>query len=244
MKRALIPLLLALLIAVGIGGYFLGRTSERPPNSADSAQPVHVTSIERSPVSTAAELPRSTSLAPAGTTDQTTAALPPVSARNSEDSHNSAATSAKKPAASKTTNGITSDELRKSIDAAFATMNTEDVNKALQSPMVAAHQLVQTQPVDQAWAPGVDQAISNRLSDDLGSQFNVDAIDCRTDICELRVWGYLPAGHRGVDNFQKEIFDLQRQGWFDQLGVRYESFALSGVGGGGPAVFLVYLTRK
>lgn len=132
--------------------------------------------------------------------------------------------------------------MQKRISAKFEELDSENPDSAFQSPNVAAHQLVLTQAEDPDWSPVVDQALADRLNADLGGQFNVASIDCRTDICELRVSGYTPMD--AEDNFQKDIYELQHQGWFNTYGLHLENFMMSGVGNGGPSLFIVYLTRK
>ena len=239
MKNSIaVVLVFAVVAAVGFAGFWFGRSSQPAHQQTGVASSTTGESEAVAP----ATPPATSGIKGSATTSSKIASDSSATRQNGGDHQNTVHASAVQ--AQLVSTSAPSAELHARIAARFDELDSDNPKRAIQSPNVAAHQLVLTQPVDPTWSPVVDQAIADRLSDDLGNQFNIESIECKTDICELRAYGYLPDSQQGPDNFQQEMYNLQGQGWFGQYGLQFENFLISGVDGGGPSVFIVYLTRK
>ena len=78
-------------------------------------------------------------------------------------------------------------DMKARIAATFEKLESDEPR--FPSPNSAPHQLVLTQAADPDWSSQMDQTIYDRLTADVGSQFDISSVDCRTDICELQIAG-------------------------------------------------------
>ena len=238
-KSVAVLLVFAIVVGIGFAGFWLGRSS-LPTQSPTTARSTASDSAQ----TTSPAVPNATKelVAKSSTPIRTGVANTPAPRPTSGDYQN--AVPARVVQANSPSTPNLNAAMQAEISAQFALLETDDPAQPIQSPNVAAHQLVVRQAPDPDWSPEVNQALSDRLKNDIGNQIDLSSIDCRMDICEVQASGFM-GGDQAADMkaFQKEIFDLERQGWFKQQGLQEAGVSVSGVDGGGPAVFLVFLTR-
>ena len=102
------------------------------------------------------------------------------------------------------------------IDEMLANMRKQKIPPS----MVVAHDELQSEPVDSAWAPATNQQIQSYLADQFGDRFDVRSIDCRTDMCEIRVAGRTldqSQSNQDEQDWQTQFWQMTKQPWWQTL---------------------------
>ena len=102
------------------------------------------------------------------------------------------------------------------IDDMLANMRKQKIPPS----MVVAHDELQSESVDPAWGPMANQQIQSYLTDAFGDRFDIRGIDCRSDMCEIRVAGRtLDQGQRDQDaqDWQMQFLQMAKQPFWQTL---------------------------
>lgn len=102
------------------------------------------------------------------------------------------------------------------IDEMLANMRKQKIPPS----MVVAHDELQSEPVDSAWGPAANQQIQSYLADQFGDRFDVRSIDCRTDMCEIRVAGRTldrSQSNQDAQDWQTQFWQMNKQPWWQTL---------------------------
>jgi hypothetical protein len=132
---------------------------------------------------------------------------------------------------------------KKRISDAFEQMVHDDKRHAFQSPFASAHSVAQNESVDPDWAPVANQKIAEHVAEQVGDEYDVSMVDCRTDICEIR------ASAKQSDYSQASALDFQdlwggtnSQDWLAQQGFDDHITVMNNVDG--MPMFIVFLSRS
>jgi hypothetical protein len=100
---------------------------------------------------------------------------------------------------------------KKTTAELFEAFLADDPTKVFQNPNSIYHAAVISEPVDPQWSPVVDQQVHDFLAGKLGASFEDPIVDCRTDLCEVRI-----AGLAGADQLyvQQVLGQLHQQPWW------------------------------
>ncbi|MBS0486533.1 MAG: hypothetical protein JSS13_04270 [Proteobacteria bacterium] len=132
----------------------------------------------------------------------------------------------------------TKQRVAKKYDQMFATQ----ANKLLQSPFSAAHSLVEKEVIDETWAPEASQLLADSYSD-LGSRLDVSMINCRTDICEIRINSWPGGDYSGdLDLVRNRLEFIKQQPWFQQE--FDETSSMAAFLEDGLPLMVIFVTRK
>ncbi|HEX6834306.1 MAG TPA: hypothetical protein VF132_12295 [Rudaea sp.] len=135
-------------------------------------------------------------------------------------------------------------EFRKKIADHYDMMLSEDYKKVMQLPYIAAHQLVQKEGSDLNWSAPTSQVIADRLHADFSNRLDVSMVDCRTDICEIRV-NSKPGNDYNADlhDFYAEFQAFKEEPWYAQYGLDDSNISTSVLDNEIP-VMVVFITRR
>ena len=129
-------------------------------------------------------------------------------------------------------------QIAKKYDQMFAGQDT----KLFKNPYSAAHSLVEKEPVDETWAPEASQLLADSFSD-LSSGLEISLINCRTDICEMRINSWPGEDYSANMNLAKYRLDwIQQQPWYKQY--FDETASLGAFLDDGEPLMLIFVTRK
>ena len=137
--------------------------------------------------------------------------------------------------------GPTPDEVKQLVAKAYEKMLVTDAKHVLQTPFAAAHSLAERETVDPAWAPGANQLIADAYAD-FGSRVDVSMINCRTDICEVRI-NSLPGGDWSADlqDVQYRLEAIKQQPWFLAT---FDDASFAASMSDEMPIMVIFLTRK
>jgi len=122
-------------------------------------------------------------------------------------------------------------------------MLSPDSHRVMQAPYVAAHALVEKENVDPNWSELANMSIGDNFLSGFGSRLDVSMVNCRTDICEVRV-----SSNFGND-YDADLMDVQNQLAAIKLQPWYQgvfddgSFSVSFLDNQLP-VMVIFFTRK
>jgi hypothetical protein len=106
------------------------------------------------------------------------------------------------------------------------------------------HAAVQSESVDPAWGPAAAEALRNFVATRYGNRFELPLVDCRQDLCELRVAGQVGGDQLAdMQDFQQLVQDMKRESWWTALEFDQQT-GMIGTAPDGRALLLYFFSRK
>jgi len=131
--------------------------------------------------------------------------------------------------------------LEKQITEKFDQMFAAPSSDLFQNPFSAAHSLVEKEPVDQSWAPEASRLLADSFSD-LSGSLNISVINCRTNICEMRINSWPGENYDDINLAEYRLEYIKEQPWFKQYfdeTTSWSSFLEDGL-----PLMVIYFSRK
>ena len=184
----------------------------------------------------AANTIRSTNLPPSPTTppshDQTGKAPPGTVGKTGDSSPIDAS-----PAAAATPVVVPAAEL-------FSGFVDDDPHNVFLPSSVQYHAAVQSETVDPAWGPAAAEALRNFVATQYGNRFELPLVDCRQDLCELRVAGQVGGDQLAdMQDFQQLVERMKQEPWWSALEFDQQT-GMIGTAPDGRALLLYFFSRK
>jgi hypothetical protein len=208
------------------------RGPSRTPTQAATAPAAPAIPASRKPG--AANAIRSTSVAPPSAGKSPSPAPPPTPAKattGAADAQSDAASAPGEPTA-------------KPALELFSGFVDDDPKNVFLPPSVQYHAAVESETVDPAWGPAAADALRGYLTSRFGDRFELPLVDCRQDLCELRVAGQV-GGDQITDmhDIQEAVRLMRQEPWWTALEFDQDT-GLIGTATDGRALLLWFFSRK
>ena len=131
-----------------------------------------------------------------------------------------------------------------STDYLFGKMFEDPQDGSSPNPLLRIHNAFASQAVDPVWASQVESELQATMTKpDVSAKVELVSIECHTSICQ--VLGVSPSADgssQSVDEFQKQIFGMKSQSWWQAYNLT-EVTTIVSVGDDGRAVLVGYVTK-
>lgn len=109
---------------------------------------------------------------------------------------------------------------------------------------VQYHAALESETVDPSWGPAAADALRNAITAHYGDRFELPLVDCRQDLCELRVAGRVGGDQLAdMQDFQQLVSMMKAEPWWLALGFDQQT-GMIGTAPDGRALLLYFFSRK
>ncbi|MEO7432666.1 MAG: hypothetical protein ABIR62_11725 [Dokdonella sp.] len=126
----------------------------------------------------------------------------------------------------------------------FSGFVDDDPRNVFLPSSVQYHAAVQSESVDPAWGPAAADALRTFVATQYGNRFELPLVDCRQDLCELRVAGQVGGDQLAdMQDFQQLVEQMKQQPWWSALEFDQHT-GMIGTAPDGRALLLYFFSRK
>jgi hypothetical protein len=126
----------------------------------------------------------------------------------------------------------------------FSGFVEDDPRNVFLPSSVQYHAAVQSEPVDPAWGPEAADALRKFIAAQYGDRFELPLVDCRQDLCELRVAGRVGGDQLAdMQDFQQLVERMKQEPWWSALEFDQQT-GMIGTAPDGRALLLYFFSRK
>jgi len=126
----------------------------------------------------------------------------------------------------------------------FSGFVEDDPRNVFLPSSVQYHAAVQSEAVDPAWGPAAAEALRTFVAAQYGNRFELPLVDCRQDLCELRVAGQVGGDQLAdMQDFQQLVGQMKEEPWWSALEFDQQT-GMIGTAPDGRALLLYFFSRK
>jgi len=126
----------------------------------------------------------------------------------------------------------------------FSGFVDDDPRNVFLPSSVQYHAGVQSESVDPAWGPAAADALRNFVATQYGNRYELPLVDCRQDLCELRVAGQVGGDQLAdMQDFQQLVERMKQEPWWSALEFDQQT-GMIGTAPDGRALLLYFFSRK
>lgn len=216
-------------------GFFVWLNSERPAASTPIRAPIpaaHESSVSAGTVSAPSRNVSAARAIRSPVVAQAPAKEPAIATSADKNTTNLPATSTMQAGAAKPAVEL------------FGPLVDDDPNNVFLASTVQYHAAVQSEAVDPEWGPVAAQVLRDHLASQWGDRYEIALIDCRTDLCEVRIAARVGSDAQpDIQEMQESINRMKHEPWWSAAQFDQDMMAV-GVSPDGRALVLWFISRK